>query len=399
MTVRVDAGVQQRHRAGVAEHVRVNAWLSSDGQRCAAVAAWVATRRSTASRVRRRPVRVGNSGSSGWPARSASQTASTAWASLGERERALLAAFAVGADVRAGAERRRRRSRAPISSETRSPVWMASVSIAWSRRPTQRLRSGASISASDSGGEEGHECVGRIAWAGSQHARDHGGVFGVAQRGVAEQRADRGQPQVAGAGAVGAVVSRGGRGTRRSAARRGRPSPAPTGDCRCGRAAKHEQQPERVAVGGDRVRAGVQLADQPVGEERLQRRGERVIAGPPGRRRAPGGVREQLRRGREVLVGVGGVRVPEVGRQRREQARWTSTPCAVPAEQRAAPRTCAGGRAAAADTAHAAPTPARSQSCRNVAVDGAVDRAARARSETKKRRSPRVRAELVRGGA
>lgn len=35
-----------------------------------------------------------------------------------------------------------------------------------------------------------------------------------------------------------------------------------------------EQQPEGVAVGGDRVRAGVALAHQPVGEERLQARGE-----------------------------------------------------------------------------------------------------------------------------
>jgi hypothetical protein len=30
-----------------------------------------------------------------------------------------------------------------------------------------------------------------------------------------------------------------------------------------------EQQPQRVAVGVDRVRAGLALADQPVGEERL----------------------------------------------------------------------------------------------------------------------------------
>ena len=42
---------------------------------------------------------------------------------------------------------------------------------------------------------------------------------------------------------------------------------------RCGGEA--QQQPERVAVGGDGVRAGLALADQPVGEERLQGRGER----------------------------------------------------------------------------------------------------------------------------
>ena len=37
-----------------------------------------------------------------------------------------------------------------------------------------------------------------------------------------------------------------------------------------------EKQPDRVAVGGDRVRAGLALADEPVGEERLQCRGDRA---------------------------------------------------------------------------------------------------------------------------
>ena len=50
-----------------------------DGHRRAAVAACSRTRRWTASVLRRRPVRVGNSGWSGWPARSVSQTRSTAW--------------------------------------------------------------------------------------------------------------------------------------------------------------------------------------------------------------------------------------------------------------------------------------------------------------------------------
>ena len=46
--------------------------------------------------------------------------------------------------------------------------------------------------------------------------------------------------------------------------------------CRGGRAGRgvccwrFEQQPHRVAVGADRVRAGVPLGDHPVGEERLQ---------------------------------------------------------------------------------------------------------------------------------
>ena len=47
-----------------------------------------------------------------------------------------------------------------------------------------------------------------------------------------------------------------------------------------------QQQSPGVAVAGDRVGAGTALADQPAGEERLQRRGERGHRGPPGARRA-----------------------------------------------------------------------------------------------------------------
>ena len=72
---------------------------------------------------------------------------------------------------------------------------------------------------------------------------------------------------------------------------------------RCGGEA--EQQPERVAVGGDRVRAGVAFADQPVGEERLQRRGERAHrARLQVTLEALAGERQQLRRGLQVPVRV-----------------------------------------------------------------------------------------------
>jgi hypothetical protein len=40
-------------------------------------------------------------------------------------------------------------------------------------------------------------------------------------------------------------------------------------------AGERQQQPEGVAVGGDRVRAGLTLVDQPLREERLKRRCER----------------------------------------------------------------------------------------------------------------------------
>ena len=44
----------------------------------------------------------------------------------------------------------------------------------------------------------------------------------------------------------------------------------PVRDCR-----KTQQQPDRVAVGGDGVRAGLALLEQSVGEERLQGGGDR----------------------------------------------------------------------------------------------------------------------------
>ena len=45
-----------------------------------------------------------------------------------------------------------------------------------------------------------------------------------------------------------------------------------------------QQQPECVAVGGDRAWAGVTLGDQPVGEERLQRGRDRAHDDTPGSR-------------------------------------------------------------------------------------------------------------------
>ena len=44
--------------------------------------------------------------------------------------------------------------------------------------------------------------------------------------------------------------------------------------------AKVDQQPERVPVAGDGVRAGLALSDEPLGEERLQHRRERAHDSP-----------------------------------------------------------------------------------------------------------------------
>ena len=97
------------------------------------------------------------------------------------------------------------------------------------------------------------------------------GVLGMFERSEAVERVDRPEPGVAGPGAVAAFLFEMRQGTRRSAARRDRRCPAGMAACRSARCAKRQQQPERVAVGGDRLRAGVALGDQPLGEERLQR--------------------------------------------------------------------------------------------------------------------------------
>ena len=103
---------------------------------------------------------------------------------------------------------------------------------------------------------------------------------GCLERGVAEKGADRGQPRVAGAGAASSVVFE----MVKERAYQWRVQfvdlELGTAACRCARAAKVKQQPDCVAVGGDRVRAGVALAHEPVGEKRLQVGATRSCAAP-----------------------------------------------------------------------------------------------------------------------
>jgi hypothetical protein len=93
-------------------------------------------------------------------------------------------------------------------------------------------------------------------------------VLGMAERCVAEQGVDGGQAGVAGADAV---SPRGSQVVEERADQRG----VQVGDPQPRRGAARlllgegQQEPEGVAVGGDRVAAGVALPDQPVGEERL----------------------------------------------------------------------------------------------------------------------------------
>ena len=106
-----------------------------------------------------------------------------------------------------------------------------------------------------------------------QHPLDVGGVLGMAQHGVLEQGADRGQPGVAGPDAVAAVVFQ-------VVQERADHRRVQVGDVQAGRdlagllRGEDDQHLDSVPVGGDRVAAGLPLQRQPVGEERLQGRGE-----------------------------------------------------------------------------------------------------------------------------
>jgi len=122
--------------------------------------------------------------------------------------------------------------------------------------------------------ESDERAVGAFRWD-REHALDVVGVLGMSQRGVSVERVDRREPGVAGACAVAAfglemVEERGdGCGVEIGDVERRRFAAAACGG-------EPQQQLDRVAVGGDRVRAGVALLEEPLGEERLHGRRERA---------------------------------------------------------------------------------------------------------------------------
>ena len=129
-------------------------------------------------------------------------------------------------------------------------------------------------------GEVGQEvALGAFGWD-REHAPDRVGVFWVVQREVGEQRVDRREPVVAGRDHVVASVFE-------VVEERGDQRRVEIGDVQGARrlagafGGEAEQQPEGVAVGGDRVRTRAALTDQPVGEVGLHRRRERGHGRPP----------------------------------------------------------------------------------------------------------------------
>ena len=100
----VDAGLQQSHRRGVTQHVGCDRLGWSDGQVVAAVAACLARRCSSASRLSRTAGAGGEQRVVGLAGAFAGPGVDDGDGLFGQRRDALFAAFAEAVDVRAGAE-------------------------------------------------------------------------------------------------------------------------------------------------------------------------------------------------------------------------------------------------------------------------------------------------------
>ena len=123
--------------------------VASDGHRAVAVAVCLATMSPTARRLSGVPCRVGNSGSLGSPPRSFIQAFATATICLGSGVDRSFLPFPLHRTC-GPVPSWMSWLRKPVSSETRRPVCAAKSSSAWSRRPSQVSRSGASTRASSS---------------------------------------------------------------------------------------------------------------------------------------------------------------------------------------------------------------------------------------------------------
>lgn len=181
--------------------------LLRDGHRCAAVAAWVATRRS-----RHRGIAAEAAAGAGGKQRIVRAAGSLGepggqhrLGGGGEGHRALLAALALAADVGAGAERD---AAAVESDELGDPqarldrqYQQGAVAPAFPPPVVWRIDERFGLVGGEERDGASLEPLGRD----GQHALDHGGVLGVAQRRVAEQRPDRREAQVAGPRPVAAV--------------------------------------------------------------------------------------------------------------------------------------------------------------------------------------------------
>ena len=179
-----------------------------------------------------------------------------------------------------------------VSSEARSPVWTASSIQAWSRRPVRVDRSGAARRASVSVAVRNVTIVWSARLGGMARTRSMSAACSGWRRAaklnrewIAASRALRVRivlPRSRSMWSRNALIT----GASRSVNK-----PAWHGAGALGGEAK--QQPDGIPVGGDRVRAGAPLGDQPLGEERLHGGGDRGHRGAPGAAEPAGGFGEQ----------------------------------------------------------------------------------------------------------
>jgi hypothetical protein len=184
---------------------------SSDRSVPLPMATYLARRRSSASRLRRRPRLVGNSGSEGCPRRSWSHVRSETAVPGGERSNAVLAPLAVAADVRAGAE-------VHVAAVKAGELGGAQPGLDGEQQ--QGVVSPAGPGRTVGRGEQRVDLgLGEVGDVGAvepfdgdrEHALDDRRVLGMPQGREAEQRVDRREPGVVAYVAISTVLLAGGR--------------------------------------------------------------------------------------------------------------------------------------------------------------------------------------------
>jgi hypothetical protein len=234
---------------------------------------------STASRLSALPVLVENSGSPGAPARSVSQDfrIETVRGSSGVQRslRPLPMVWTCGPRLRLMSAMVRE-----LSSLVQTGLDREQQHGVVPPAGPARQVAGREQSIGFRFGEEGNEVALETMRCNGEDPLDRGGVFWVTQAGVVEQGVNRGEPRIAGPGAVVTVAIQ------------MLQEPADQGHVEVGQVqvmwllaglggGVAQQQPERVAVGSDRVGAHLPLLHQPVREERLQGRREGGHGCPP----------------------------------------------------------------------------------------------------------------------
>lgn len=239
----------------------------------AAVAACLVSSAPTVWRLNRLPWPVGNSGSPGSPERSLNPGGQDRNGLAGQGRRALLSSFAGDLAVSTGAE-------LDVIDVKADELRYAHAGL--DHEQQQRMVAAAEPGAGVGSGEQRLDlCRVEVVDDGvlvafgrdRHHPGDRPGVLGVAQRSEPVERMDRCEPRVTRARTVVAVVFE--VVEERPDQRRVEVVEIELERLFAGLLAREgQEQPECVAICSDRLRAGVALRDQTIGEPCLQCRGE-----------------------------------------------------------------------------------------------------------------------------